>query len=164
MAKEAFGSSFQMNFIDYFFTARGILRYNVYRHLTGEKILIEKFEDHNLILTGARIQMAHLTAGDVEGRHVTQIAFGTNGTNPDVSDTIITNPYKKAVSGFEYPDAGNVKFNWGLGVGEANGLAILEFGLLTADGTLYSRRVRESGLPIYKQPDISLEGSWEIDF
>jgi hypothetical protein len=163
MVKEQFGSSFKMNFID-IFSAKGVLRYNVYRHTAGGKILVENFEGHNLIVNGARVQMAYLTAGDVENRNVTQIAFGTSGIQPSMTDTIITNSYKKEVSGFEYPEIGQVKFNWSLGIGEANGLAILEFGLLTTNNVLYARRIREKGLPIYKESDISLEGSWTIIF
>jgi hypothetical protein len=47
-------------------------------------------------------------------------------------------------------------------VSEANGMAIREFGLLTANGTLFARRIRAN--PIYKESDISIEGEWIIIF
>jgi hypothetical protein len=137
---------------------RGIFQMKVFR----AGILIEEYEDHNLIVNGARFQMAHLVAGEVAGRHVTQIAFGTSGTAPDVTDTAIANQFVKNLSGFSYPEAGRVQFDWELLVTENNGMAILEFGLLSQDGTLFARRTRTN--PIYKESDISIEGHWTIIF
>jgi hypothetical protein len=44
--------------------------------------LIETYEDHNLIVNGARDVMARLIAGDGEGKTITSIALGTNGAIP----------------------------------------------------------------------------------
>jgi hypothetical protein len=139
---------------------KGILRYKVFKN----GILLEDVEEQNLIVTLGRTQMAHLLAGDLTGKQVTKIAFGTSGTAPALSDTQITNDFTKKLLGFSYPAAGQVKFNWNLTTAEANGKAILEFGLICEDLTLFSRRVRESGKPIYKESDISLEGDWTIIF
>ena len=97
-------------------------------------------------------------AGDVTGRPIKSIAFGTSGTAPVVTDTAITGAYTKDVEGFSYPDMGQIQTNWELGTNENNGMAIMEFGLLSADGTLLCRKVREN--PIYKESDISIEGHW----
>jgi hypothetical protein len=137
---------------------KGTLRYKVMKN----GVEVEKVEETNLIVNGARIQMAHLIAGDVTERSIDRIAVGTNGTAPTVGDTAITEPFVKAVEGFEYPANGQVQINWKLLVTEANGMAISEFGLLTADGTLFARRIREN--PIYKESDISIEGEWIIIF
>jgi hypothetical protein len=57
-----------------------------------------------------------------------------------------------------------------LGTTEANGMAILEFGLMSDDGTLFSRRIREDengtpvNKPINKESDISIIGQWIIIF
>jgi hypothetical protein len=139
---------------------QGILRYTVFRN----GIPVEDVEEHNLIVTVGRTQMARLLSGDLTGKQVTKIAFGTNGTAPALSDTIITNAFRKNLLGFTYPAAGQVRFNWNLSTAEANGMAILEFGLICEDLTLFSRRIRESGKPINKESDISLEGDWTIIF
>jgi hypothetical protein len=47
-------------------------------------------------------------------------------------------------------------------VGEANGKAIMEFGLICTDGTLFARKNRAKA--IEKDSDISLEGKWRIIF
>jgi hypothetical protein len=65
---------------------------------------------------------------------------------------------------------GQVQFNWSLGTTEANGMAIHEFGLMSDDGTLFSRRIREDqngnpiNKPINKESDISIIGQWIIIF
>lgn len=136
------------------FPMTGILRITVRKG--GE--VVEEWEDHNLIVNGARNQAARLFAGNGENRAIAKIAFGTSGTAPAVTDTEITDAYTKAVSGFSFPDVGQVQTNWELGTSENNGMAIMEFGLLSADGTLLCRKVREN--PIYKESDISIEGHW----
>ena len=154
----------KLDVADYCKALRGIFRFNVYRHAGGEKELIEAFEDENLIVNLAREQMARLIAGDagMDNRVIKQISFGVNGADADFGDTDITNPFTKNLNGFEFPSPGQVRFGWGLSVTEANGKAVREFGLLTADGKLFARRVRASA--INKEPDISLEGTWTIVF
>jgi len=139
---------------------KGILEYRIYRN--GK--LVEESKEENLIVTVGRTQMARLLAGDFTGRNVSQISFGTNGTAPALANTSITGAYKKNIGSIDYPAAGQVRFNWNLTTSEANGKAILEFGLICVDNTLFSRRIRESGKPINKESDISLEGSWTIIF
>jgi hypothetical protein len=130
----------------------GRLCYTVFKN----GVPVEKFEDSNLIVNRARLQMAHLIAGDVEDRSIAGIAVGTDGTAPDVEDTEVTDAFVKPVDGFEYPANGQVQINWKRLVSEANGKAIREFGLFTANGTLFARRIRTN--PIYKESDISIEG------
>ena len=137
---------------------KGIMRYTIFRN----GVPIETIEDRNLIVNGARNQMARLIAGDFTNRSITRIAFGTNGNAPVVSDTVITNAFTKNVSGYSYPSMGQVQINWNLLTTEDNGQAIMEFGLICGDNTLFSRRTREN--PIYKAQDISIEGQWIIIF
>jgi len=108
--------------------------------------------------------LARLLAGNFTNRNVNRIAFGTNGTAPALGNTTITGSYLKNISGIEYPADGVVQFNWKLETTEANGKAILEFGLICADSSLFSRRVRDSGKPINKESDISLDGWWRVEF
>jgi len=139
---------------------KGTLKYTVFQN----GIPVEDVEERNLIVMSGRSQLARLLGGDVNGRSIEKISFGTNGTAALLADVNITNAYKKAITNVSYPQAGKVKFDWNLLVTEANGMDILEFGLVCADDTLFSRRIRESGKPINKEADISLEGSWTIEF
>ena len=137
---------------------RGVLRYRkIYKE--GR---VEPCEGENLIVDSARVQMAHLIAGDAEDRRVVAIAFGTDGSVPEVADTEITEPFTKAISGVEYPAPGQVCFNWNVAETEMNGKAVMEFGLLCEDGTLFARRIRQT--PLNKDSDFSLEGDWTIVF
>jgi hypothetical protein len=138
---------------------KGTLCYKIFKN----GVLIEESEEHNLIVNNARLLMAHFIAGDSED-HITKIAFGTNGTAPALADSVITAPFVKEIDGHSFPETGQVQFDWSLETTEANGKAILEFGLVTEGGTLFSRRVRESGTPINKAEDISIEGQWIIIF
>ena len=63
------------------------------------------------------------------------------------------------MSSVEYAN-NKVKFNFTIGTNVANGMAIREFGLFFADGTIFSRRVRASA--IGKESDIEITGYWEI--
>jgi hypothetical protein len=139
---------------------KGILKYKVFRG----GVPIEEVEERNLIVNGARAQMARLIAGEAEDRHITHISFGTSGDVPVLTDDEISEPFTKEISGYSFPESGQVQFDWELLTSEANGMAIHEFGLLTADGVLFSRRVRDSGRPVNKESDISIEGQWIIVF
>ena len=141
---------------------RGILEYKVYRHRGDAKEIIEEVRENNLIVNGARNQMARLIAGAFTNRNITKISFGTNGAAPTVDDAAITSAFTKGVSGYVYPAMGQVTISWNLLTSEDNGQAIREFGLVCADNTLFSRRVRAN--PIYKESDISIEGQWTIIF
>ena len=137
-------------------TITGIFAIRVYR----KGVLVEESIEHNLVVNMGRDQIAKLLAGNVTGRNISRIAFGTNGTPPDVADTIIANQYTRSVEGLSYPDTGQVQINWQLPVTENNGMAIMEFGLLTTDGTLFARRTRNN--PLHKDSDISIDGQWTI--
>jgi hypothetical protein len=122
--------------------------------------LIENYRDHNLIVSGAQNAAARLLAGEGAGKHISKIAFGTSGNIPTPDDTEIVSPFIKAISAFSYPATGQVEFKWKLQSNEANGKAIIEFGLLCEDGTLFARKIRQEAIP--KEADISLEGEWII--
>jgi hypothetical protein len=149
-----------IKFRDYYPYIHGEFTVRVYRHVKGEKKLIETYEDHNLIVNGARSAVARFIAGDGIGNTVSQIAFGTSGSVPTPDNTEITGAYMKNLRGHSYPQLGQVLFTWDLTTTEANGKGIREFGLLCADGTLFARKTRNKALE--KESDISLEGEWLI--
>jgi hypothetical protein len=134
---------------------RGAFRLRVWKDGT----LVEDSDDRNMIVVGARVEMAHLVAGDAADRHIAAIALGTNGPPPDPGDTDITEPFVKEIESVEYPAPGQVRFNWTIA---ANGMAVMEFGLICADGTLFARYVRQT--PSNKDSDFLLEGDWTIEF
>ncbi|WP_454764435.1 hypothetical protein [Cupriavidus campinensis] len=136
----------------------GFFVLRVYRR--GE--LIEVFEERNLIVVGSQQIHAKLLGGDVTNQSVTRIGFGTNGAAPAFLNSSLTDAYIKAVDAVSYPAANQVQFALSLGTGEANGIAISEFGLLTAAGALYSRKTRP--LPLNKADDIALAGTWTVLF
>ena len=136
----------------------GFLSLDVFRR--GK--LIEIYRGQNLVVDTYKLLHARLIGGDVTDRSVTQIGFGTNGTAPAAGNTALTGAFIKDVDTITFPQTNQVQFNFSLGTGEANGLAILEFGLITENGTLYARRVRSAALN--KASDITLNGSWLITF
>lgn len=125
-------------------------------------IQVEHTDDRNLIVDGSKFLHARLLGGDVTGHSVSQIGFGTNGSAPAAGNSALTGPFLKTVDAVSYPAANSVQFDFSLASGENNGMAILEFGLVTTDGALYARKVRNSVLS--KTTDISLTGSWIITF
>lgn len=137
-------------------TGKFILR--VYR---GSE-LVEEFIEDNLVVDGSKLMLSKLLGGSVTNNSVTQISFGTSGTAPAAGNTTITNPYTKAIDTVTYPATGQVSFNFSLGTGEANGKAILEFGLLSGGSALFARKVRATALN--KESDLTLSGSWLITF
>lgn len=122
--------------------------------------LIEHFEQDNLVVAGMSSVIASLLGGGVGA--VTKIGFGTNGTPPVAGNTVLTGSFVKSVGVIEYPAAGQVKFNFTLTNAEANGMAIMEFGLLTAANVLVARRVRSAALN--KNAALSFTGAWIIQF
>jgi hypothetical protein len=150
----------KIRFRDDYHYMSGEFTMRVYRHVKGEKILIETYEDHNLIVDSARAAVARLIAGDGTGKTINRIAFGTSGAVPTPDNTAITGAFVKTFIGHSYPVTGQVLFSWNLLTTEANGKGIREFGLLCADNTLFARKTRTK--PLEKDSDISLEGEWLI--
>lgn len=124
-------------------------------------LLIDEIIEPNLIVDGAKNQLARLVGGDVANRHITHIGFGTGTNAASPNDTGLTGALWKPVTSVSYPDTGRVAFDWSLSTAECNGMAITEFGLRCADGTLFARKVRA---PIHKSDDLSLTGTWTIIF
>lgn len=137
----------------------GILEYTVRRR--GR--VIDHVVDRNLIVTTGREADAHLLGGDVVDRSLAQIGFGESGAAADLDDTgLSVGAYLKDIDAITYPAAGQVRAAFHLTVLEANGLAIIEFGLFLADGTLYARKVRSGA--IEKADDVDLSGTWTVVF
>ena len=140
-------------------TPKGIFNLKVF-NAAGK--LLEEYTHDNLIVTLGKTAQAKLVGGGSgwENKKVTEMKFGTDGTDPSSGDTTITAPFTKTVTA-TFPDSTSVVFEWSLATSEANGKAIQEFGLICADGTLFARRTRAV---INKTSDLRLEGTWKIQF
>lgn len=147
-----------INFNDAIGRPEGIFTLNVFR---GGK-LIETYEDKNLVVDLSKQQLARLIGGDVANRSITKIGFGTSGTAPAAGNTTLTDAYVKLLGGVTYPTTNSVEFAFTLGTSEANGKSIMEFGLFTAGDVLFARKTRAGA--IVKDSDLSLAGSWRINF
>ncbi len=146
-----------MDFLDSSVIMRGVLVIEVRRNGT----LVDVFTDDNLIVNGAKNQLARLIGGDVTNRHITHFGAGIGTSTATPDNATLQGAVWKAVSSVSYPETGKAQFNWNLTTADANGLALTEFGLRCADGTLFSRKQRA---PINKASDIALSGTWTILF
>ncbi len=123
--------------------------------------VVESFIEQNMVVLIGKTNLAKLIGGDVAGKAVTQIAVGTNGTAPSLSDTNITSAFLKAIDSVSYPDSTSVQFHFTIGNSEANGMTIREAGLILADNTLFARKVRAD---FAKTSANQLQGLWTIKF
>ena len=70
---------------------RGVFRLKVWKK--GK--LIETYEDHNLIVSGAKEALTKLLAGQGVGKNLTSIGFGANGNVPLPEDTALKDAFVK---------------------------------------------------------------------
>ena len=124
--------------------------------------LVEVVDEPNLVVVGSKTCLSRLIGGAFTGKAITTIGFGTSGTAPAAGNTALTGAFTKAVDSVSYPGSNQVRFAFSLSTSEANGMAILEFGLLTGDGTLFARKVRASAFN--KDSDLSVSGTWTLTF
>lgn len=124
--------------------------------------LIDVVDEPNLIVVGSQAMHAKLLGGSVTNQSVTKIGFGTNAAAPVFANTTLTGSYVKAVDTVTYPATNQVQFAFSLGTAEATGMAISEFGLLTATSVLYARKTRTA--PLNKDTDLTFSGTWTISF
>ena len=133
----------------------GIL--NLYLYDKNNQLLQEQSE-HNLIVMLGYHTVAKALAG-VPNSHIIKIAIGTNGSSEQESDMTISNPLFFNFKKIEYPKQGSVRFNFEIGYNEAIGMSIREFGLITANDILFSRKTREV---IEKTEDFRILGYWDV--
>jgi hypothetical protein len=132
-----------------------------YMEVIKNGVVIEKYEDKNLVVNNGRQIVMQLLGSADSNNKLTKISFGTNGTSPAGTDVAITGSFTKNLGVVSYPSISSVKFEWTLGALEGNGISIAEIGLLSFDSILFARKTREV---INKNSDIILNGSWVISF
>jgi hypothetical protein len=143
---------------DIAYRPQGIFTLNIYH----KGLLIEVYQDKNLVVDLSKQQLARLIGGDVTNRSLTIMGFGTSGTAPAAGNTSLTGAYTNALGAVTYPTTNSVQYAFSLGTTEANGLSIMEFGLFTTGSVLFARKTRSGA--IVKDSDLSLAGTWQINF
>lgn len=111
-----------------------------------------------MIVAGGRMAAVEALAG-IHLARIKSVAVGDNATQPTEADTEITNAVTVEVSSVEFPAPATVRFNFAIGYDVANDTNICEFGLITADGRLFSRKVHAV---IEKTQHMSIVGQWDI--
>ncbi len=129
--------------------------------LVRDGAIVEIVDEPNLVVSLATSILASaIGAGSAADGVVTQFGGGTNLLAPAPGNITLTGAYLNALAGNAYPAPGEVVFSFALGSAEANGISIGEFGLLTAGGRLFARKVRQAAL--LKDATISISGTWTI--
>lgn len=144
-----------MKITDNFKPITGTLHLRAYDRAGAE---MWRSDEKNLIVASGYTAAAEALAG-IPGAKIVNVAVGTNGTEPTPEDTAIKNAVVIPIQSVTYPAPATVRFNFVIGYDTANGVNIREFGLLTEDGRLFSRRVREV---LEKSQYLTVSGSWEI--
>ncbi len=147
--------------------ASGRLKLKIIR---GDNLICEQMIK-NLIVMQGRHNAACLLGGGT-GMHVSHIGVGSGRDEAQSTDTGLTNAVKVAVTprvatgleaedGSTFDDPKTVQFHFRIGKTAAN-IAIGEYGLFCADGTLFSRIVRES---VFNKTNLEqIVGFWQIEF
>jgi len=126
--------------------------------------ITREYDWDNMITNVGYLAAAQSLAG-VSGAAINSVAMGTNSTAPALTDTAITSPFSVPVTGVVYhpiltDDPKWVQFNFTVGFLQAVGMNIYEWGLITADGRLFSRLTRSL---IAKTNEMQLVGQWTIN-
>ena len=122
--------------------------------------IIDRIDDHNLVVDAGRIRLAELAAGK-SGSCITKIGVGSGSTAEAADDTELEGQQLFPLTSATV-DGRDARFDFLIDNSQANGLKIHEYGLFCADGTMFSHRVR-TGL-IEKEDDIQIKGYWILHF
>ena len=137
---------------------------DIHLEVIRDKKIIDKFDDHNLVVDVGRKRLAALAAGKVDSyseSHISHIGLGSGSTTENVNDTELENQQLFPLTSIEV-DGRDVKCNFFIANDEAVGLSIHELGLFCADGTMFSHRVRQGIIEKYE--DIEVRGYWILHF
>jgi len=139
---------------------KGRVKIKVYN---AEGALVDMLNGDNLVVNSGREACAILTATGDTDKIVQDIAFGSGGTIPDLTDTALVSQdlIKALESTTAYPTQTSVKYIGICEITENNGNQIREVGLFCADGTLFARYYVGR---IVKTSDIRVVVEWTITF
>lgn len=121
--------------------------------------LISRESSRNLVVNSGLEATADLLRGQPVGKEIADVGFGTNGNPTSPTDTALTDVWTKPYTSISQVAPGRLEIRWSLELSEANGMDIREFGLLTANGTLFARKRRDL---LQKTAALTLQGLWII--
>ncbi len=122
-------------------------------------IVLWRSTSRNMIVSSGYNSVAQALAG-VPDQYIKKIAIGTNGMEPQTTDSEITDAVFFDIESVEYPTPETVRFRFTINYTDAVDMLICEFGLICADGRLFARKTRE---PIEKTKLLTITGMWEIN-
>lgn len=123
--------------------------------------LLEQHVGSNLVVDIGIAALGLLLAGDPTALPIVKGSIGTSATLPAATDTAITGAFYKSISNITYPSNPEVKFEYVIGPGDANGMNIVEYGLHNSANDLYCRTTKPV---IAKNPSFSLVCEWTVKF
>lgn len=123
--------------------------------------LVEDYSEPNLIVDGAKDVLARLLGLGLASDPVQSVGIGRSPLAAQPSDAALVEPVFVAVGAPIFPSHGAVAFPFTIPDNVADGMAVWEFGLVTAGGDLFARKVRQQ--PIIKH-ELELVGTWTIYF
>lgn len=136
---------------------KGVVHYRVVDNVTGETL--HDVTINNLVVNAGKGKVVHCITVTSSSNIINQIGAGTSSATPSLTDTTLTGATVLAIGAITYPTATSVQMAFTFGTGDANGITIQEFGLITGDSTLFSRITIA---PIAKTSAISVIGTWNI--
>lgn len=140
----------------------GIVSYKVFDK--DRNVIYEETGNNKIVDLGRKNILNLLANGNNVGDalFVSKISFGT-GTEPTTdADISIKDPFTKPLVSPKVVGNNELIYNWALAQDENNGVMITEMGLLSQNGDLFARKV--TNMPIDKDSDKTVEGSWRIIF
>lgn len=140
----------------------GIVSYKIYDK--DRNVIYEETGRNKIVNLGRKNILNLLANGNTIGDtlYVSKIAFGTSNTPTTDEDTTITNSYVKPLLAPKIIGNNEIIYSWSLAQDENNGVRISEIGLQSQNGDLFARKV--TNIPIDKDTDKSVEGSWKLVF
>lgn len=145
-----------MNITEKIYRIRGNLNLTAYDSAGHE---LWRDAGKNLIVRSGYETLADCITGNPDAA-ISHVEIGTNGGNPMLTDKSITDPVRIATQ-ITAKGAEGFRLDFTIGYEFANGMSIREFGIVTKDGRLFSRKVRAA---IEKTEAMTIVGQWDIDF
>lgn len=139
--------------------AKGVLRLKITNLKTGE-VTTDVGNNTVTDLFVARL-VDGLTTAPPPNDIILKIGVGEGDTEASMEDTSLTNAFIKNLSDLDTTTPGTIRCQFTIQSGDANGLVITEYGLLTSSEVLMARRTRPA---LTKTSDIVIEGEWTITF
>lgn len=133
---------------------KGVLTLKAYNN----GVLIWEQKDNNLIVTNGYLSLFGSLIGTAN-KYIQKVQAGTNGVAPALTDTAITSPLDLAIESTVIT-ASKLTINFSMDAATGNGTTFAEFGLITAEGGLFSRK---AWTPFEKIADLTINGTWEIN-